>query len=207
MKRVLAGLILVVLLGGGIAYNLRPPRQSPAVTTKQESVAEVHQSSAEPGILKPYIVSRKVISLIGTVKADRQAIISTKIPARIAGISVRAGDKVTAEKSLIRLEDIDVKAQADAARAALDGANAQYKKAIEGKRARKIEMVSKVSEARGGLATALAKLRQAELGLLLSNSTAVSDVERAEAAIRQAESGLKQANIGVSHGGETVQGP
>src|SRR5207302_10579417 len=95
--------------------------------------------------------------------------------------------------------------QLSSAQAGIEAAEAQYRKAIDGKRARAVEMDSKISEARSGLATALAKQKQAELAVTLTGSSALSDVERAAAGIKQAEAGLRQADIGLDQAEDLVK--
>jgi multidrug resistance efflux pump len=205
MKRAILGFILVVLLSGGIFYNVRSRNQPPAIASADELQSNVSARSARAKVPVPVHQPPTKLTLTGIVKAERQAAVSAKVPARITAVPVRQGDRVSAGQVLIRLDDRDVKSQAGSALAALEGAIAHLNKAIAGKRVRKTEMEGKVSEAKAGLVAALSKLHQAELGLLLTNSSALSDAERADSAVRQAEAGIKQANIAVTQAEDTAK--
>ncbi len=132
------------------------------------------------------------------VRADRQAVVTAKTPSAIVAVNVRAGNHVSAGQVLVRLDGREAAGQAANARAGIAAAEAQYRKALDGKRAHAIEMDSKVSEARNGLALALAKLKPAELAVTLTASSAASEADRAAAGVKQAEAGLHQALAGLS---------
>jgi multidrug resistance efflux pump len=205
MKRLIAGFILVALLSWGIFYNVRSRNQPPATASANELQSNASARNSTTVVAPMTQPAPTKLILIGVVKADRQASVSAKNPAKVNLILVHQGDHVSTGQALVRLDDRDLRAQTGSALAAMDGANSQLSKAVAGRRARKTEMNAKVSEAKAGLATALTKLRQADLGLLLTNSSALSDSERAEGAVRQAEAGLKQANTGVIQAEDTVK--
>lgn len=205
MRRLLAIVTLLAILVAGVVYNLRA-RNAPALGAAAPAGAgnpddplTVTVATARRRLL------RQELTLIGVLRADRQAAISARVPGRILAVLVREGDRVRAGQPLVRMDIGDAQAQVAGAAAGVAAAEAQYRKAIDGKRARRIEMDASIAEAEAGLRTALARQRQAELALQLTDRSAVSDKERAEAAVRQAEAGLRQAETGLNQANETLK--
>ncbi len=193
LNRIIAALALVGILAWAVYYNARE-RNAP-INPRRVPVSTADASQGAPFVTPPAEreVQPQSIAVTGVLRADRKAAISAKMPSRVSAILVRDGESVRAGQPLVRLDLGDTTAQADSAKAGVEAAMAQYRKALDGKRARAVEMDSQISQAEGGLRTALAKQRQAELSIRLSDSSATSDAERAQAAVRQAESGVRQA--------------
>jgi multidrug resistance efflux pump len=118
---------------------------------------------------------------------------------------VRDGQQVKTGQPLVRL-DVGVPGAAVAgAEAGVRAAQAQVRKAIDGKRARLVELDSQISQAEAGLRTALAKQKQAELAIRLDRSASSSDTVKAEAGVRQAEAGLRQAETAYRQAADTLK--
>jgi len=205
MNRALAGLALAAILALAVFYNLRthndprsPVRPAALTAPPEKAAASAIAVSGQRG-------AERRISVVGTIRADREAAISPRVPGRVVAVLVHAGDTVRAGQELVRLDIGNTHAQAAGAQAGIDAAEAQYQKAIDGRRARAVELDSQISQAEGGLRTALAKQRQAELALRLNDSSNTSDVERAEAAERQAEAGVRQADAGYRQAADTLK--
>jgi HlyD family secretion protein len=201
MKRLLALLILLGILTAAILYNLRARSAPPALPAEQNGSGAIPVTA---GVAERRAI-RQTLALVGVLRADRQAAISAKVPGRILAVLVRDGDRVRRGQPLVRMDIGDAQAQVAGAQAGIRAAQAQYRKAIDGKRAREVEQDALIAQARGGLAVAQAKLKQAELGVTLTRSAADSDSERAAAAVRQAEAGLKQAEAGLTQAEETLR--
>lgn len=147
----------------------------------------------------------RTLTVMGVVRADHQASITAKVPSRVAAVLVRDGQFVRRGAALVRLDLGDAAAQIEAARAGVDAALAQYRKAVEGKAARLVEVDGAIAQALAGLRTAVAKERQAELGVTLTADAAASDAERASAGVKQAQAGLSQAEAGLQQAQETLR--
>ena len=78
------------------------------------------------------------IAVTGTMEAT-QVDVSAKIVGRILSLRVREGDRVTEGQLLIRLDDTDLRAEADRAEAALRTAEAQLRDLLAGARREEIE--------------------------------------------------------------------
>lgn len=207
MKRAAVVIALLVLLGGAIAYFVGAQHSaSPQKPAGGENVVAAAPPTAAPVTVAEVRrrESRDLVTLTGTLQADQQATITARFPSRISDVLVRDGDAVRRGQALVRLDVRDAQAQVAGAQAAIQAAEAQYRKAVEGKQARAVEMDAQVSQAEGGLRQALAKQRQAQLGVKVSETEAQSDADRAEGAVRQAEAGLRSAEAGLKQANDAV---
>jgi len=194
MRNLLAGLVLVLLVGGALAYNRLTARrieESGRVAAAIPEPAAVSVATARPRRLE------ETITVVGTLRADDQAAVTAPIPARVRAVLVREGDRVAAGAPVLRLDLAAGAARVEGASAAEAAAMAQRDKAVEALRARRVEMDSKVAEAEGAVQAARSRVRQAELGLELTVRAAAGDAEKAQAGMRQAEAALAQAESGL----------
>lgn len=220
MNRVIAGLVLAGILGWAVYYNLRE-RVAPTLPTTptqgtkgipgSQALSDAAYPAAKPSDTPqtdrsvPSETSPRTITVVGIVRADKQAAISARVPGRVVTVLVRDGHQVRAGQPLVRLDVGDAGAQVAGAEAGVDAAQAQYRKALNGKRARVVEIDSQISQAEGGLRTALAKHRQAQLAIRLGDRSSISDTQRALAAVRQAEAGLRLADTGFGQAADTLK--
>lgn len=173
MKKAVVILVLVALLGTGLMWLRRP-----AVVT-----AEV----VSRGPL------RDVISASGIVEA-RSVVLAAKVPARVAEIALREGNRVRAGQVLIRLESDELTAQVSQARAALAAAAAQLSSARELLRVEQAEIEGAVGQAEAQVTIARSQLIKAKAGARAEEvNAAQAQVAQAEAAFDQAERDLRRA--------------
>ncbi|MCK9396159.1 MAG: efflux RND transporter periplasmic adaptor subunit [Methylobacter sp.] len=117
---VLALILLLLYMQGGFVSKVSPGLSpQPGDANAQKSNTAVVEKKQVDDIL----------SWPGTVKSRTVANIAPKMTARIIEIKVHAGDKVKKGDVIARLDERDVKAQENAALAALSGANAQANRA------------------------------------------------------------------------------
>lgn len=114
------------------------------------------------------------IQVTGNMEAT-QVDVSAKIAGRILSLRVREGDRVTEGHLLVRLDDAELKAEAERAEAALKSAEAQLRDLLAGARREEIE------EAR-----ATADRAQSQLNDLLAGARR-EEIEQAREAVRSAE--------------------
>lgn len=195
MKRALAICLMVGVVAWALVYNIRARNASPPKPTAQSIGSGEAAVTATPVRRR---AMRRTLTLVGLLKSDANAAISPKVPGRILSILVREGQQVRAGQPLAQMDIGDMQAQVGAAAAAVRAAEAQARKATDGKAARATEIDGQIAQAAGGLRIAQAKLKQAELGVTLGDSSAISDSERAAAGVRQAEAGLRQAEVGLA---------
>ncbi len=204
LKRVVHAILLIAVLGAALAYFIRslgPQRRlvPSGGQSRSEELVPVTVATARHRALQ------RILTVIGVVRADRQSAITAKVPSRVAAVLVRDGQFVHRGDALVRLDLGDTAAQIEAARAGVDAAEAQYRKAVEGKAARLVELDGAIVQATAGLRTALAKERQAELAVTLATDAATSDANKAAAGVKQAQAGLSQADAALRQAEDTVR--
>ena len=204
MSRAISIAVLVGIVALAAVYNVRSRDVPPPVPGSHSATA------GQQGVPVTVTVARRrtmtrALTLVGIVRAQQQASISPKVPARVRQVLVRDGEQVRRGQPLVLLDMGDMRAQIAGAQAGVAAARAQYSKAVEGKTARRAELDSQVAQAQGGLDLARARLRQAELGVRLTDTAARSDAARADAGVKQAEAGLRQAEAGYAQASEAAK--
>lgn len=197
-------LTLILLIGAVLAACKAAPEGEAA-----KAVVEVTTAKAERADLSLTVRSP------ATIFPRQQANIVARLTARIARLEVRKGDRVAAGQLLARLENRDLIAQRDGARAAIAEAEASLQKTTGG------TLPTEIQRGRGQVATARASLDQAqkiydrrkqlfeqgaipERDLLLSETTLAQartelDVARKSLDLLETQSGEKDIRIAQSH--------
>ncbi len=107
--------LLTVVIGVGIAWQaMKPVPPTKVVTAKVEKVASL----------------RAIVTATGEIRANQFVDIQAEVAGVITELNVREGDKVEKGAVLLRLDDLQLKAEADAAAAQLGAAEADAKNAI-----------------------------------------------------------------------------
>jgi RND family efflux transporter MFP subunit len=114
-------LILLLLYMQGSFVSKVPPGLSP-------QPADSNAPQSDTAVVEKMQVD-DILTWPGTVKSRTVANIAPKMTARIIEIKVKAGDKVKKGDIIARLDERDIKAQEQAALAALAGAHAQANRA------------------------------------------------------------------------------
>ncbi len=135
-RRTLFVWTIVLLVGGGITWRaLKGPEPTTIKTSKVEQVPTL----------------RAIVSATGEIRAKEFVDIQAEVPGVIVDLPVHEGDQVEKGTVLLRLDDLQLKAEEDSARAQVGSAEAEAKNAEVG-----------VATAEANLAgehTALANLR------------------------------------------------
>lgn len=109
--------LLVATAGGGIAWQaLKPPAPTKVVTAKAEKVAQL----------------RSIVSATGEIRAKEFVDIQAEVTGVITELLVREGDTVEQGAVLLRLEDLQLRAEVDSAVAQVGAAEADAKNAEVG---------------------------------------------------------------------------
>lgn len=133
------------------------------------------------------------LNLTGSVVSDSKATLSTRLPARIVGVSISEGKAVSAGQVAIQLDDSEMQGQARTAFAGLNAAIAMARKAEEGLKAQLLKADSDIATARSGVKQAEIKRQQAILGRDALKGDNAADKRLADEAVRKAEIGHEQA--------------
>ncbi len=169
-----AGLTLLLLALAGV---FKPKVSAENASTRQPAPTDLPVAEVRL-IRRP-----QYESAVGTVRAVHEAAVASKLLAKVVEVRVKAGQAVTRDEVLVRLDDSDLQArlkQAEAARAAAEAT--QQRAEVEYQRARRLIGSRAISQAEFDQATAAWRSATAEL-------------ERAQQAVREAKVVLDYATI------------
>jgi len=131
-------------------------------------------------------------SAVGTIRAVHETSIGSKLLARVVEVNLKAGQRVQAGDVLVRLDDTDLQAKFQQAKAAVASAQALRAQAdIDQKRAAKLIEAKAVS--RQQYDTAVTALRSAD-----------ADLRRAEEAVKELQATLDWATLRAPMGGIVI---
>jgi RND family efflux transporter MFP subunit len=156
---VLALILLLLYMQGSFVSKI-PPGSSP--------LAKDSKIPANTAVVEKKQVD-DILAWPGTVKSRTVANIAPKTTARIIEIKVNAGDKVKKGDVIARLDERDVKAQENAALAALASANAQANRA-QADEQRTRSLYSKEAATRENFDAVIARAKEAQAAVSQANS-------------------------------------
>lgn len=167
---------LVLLAGAACSTTSEPkPDVSAAAPLRGLATAPVAESSLRPSL-----------SYVATLRAARDASLSTAVGGRVEKLSVQIGDRVRRGAELVRLRDVDARAAVASAGAALAQAKARAGGAVD------LEATPDVRAARIALEAAR-DARERMAPLLARGSVSEQDVWRVKAQERTADAQLDAA--------------
>ncbi|MDW8206554.1 MAG: efflux RND transporter periplasmic adaptor subunit [Chloroherpetonaceae bacterium] len=196
---VAVGAIVVLALLSAQALRLRekapdsPPRARPAVSNMPRPASTHMRAPTNPQIVAEPDDTERTLALFGTIQAESQVTLSVRMPARIASVAVRQGDRVTPGQIILRLDDTDLQSELRSAQAAVRAAQAQVRQAIAGREARRVEGEATMQQAQSSLQQAQIKLRQAEIAQQAARDDLDAERHLAHEGLRKAEAALEQA--------------
>jgi RND family efflux transporter MFP subunit len=159
-------LILLLLYMQGSFVSKVPPGLSPQ--SSDSNIPESHTALVEKKQVED------ILAWPGTVRSRTVANIAPRMTARILDIKVNAGDKVKKGDVIARLDERDIRAQENAALAALAGANAQASRAKADEQ-RTRSLYSKEAATREKFDAAIAQAKEAQAAVSQATS-AVSEI-------------------------------
>lgn len=180
--RAIAGAVLVIAVGGGIAANQMnkklaagsAPAEKPAVEVKAPAPPEVGVETVLAGSLM------EPVRVTGTLRTDEEVTISTKATGLVKAVYAKEGDRVTRGQLLVELDASELTAQRERAVAAVRAAEAQ------------------VAEAEAAVKVAAAKAQQARTNTGIKDTGAQTEYRRAEQNLATAKVRLSQAKSQAS---------
>lgn len=132
-------------------------------------------------------------SAVGTVEADRQSTIASRILSRVVSIDVEAGQRVEQGQVLAMLDDSDLRQRLEQSQAVLDAARATLDQAVE-------ELTRAERSAAQGAASELEVIRARN-----AVRAADADVQRAERSVAEAKTVLDYAVIRAPFAGIVIE--
>src|SRR6516225_5718620 len=129
LPRFTGTLVLAVVMTAGVAALLLVLAGvfKPKVSTEP---SVVHQAAtADLPLAEVRLITRpRYESAVGTVRAVHEAAVATKLLAKVVEVKVKAGQAVTRDEVLVRLDDSDLQARLKQAEAALAAAKAAHER-------------------------------------------------------------------------------
>ncbi|MCX7092438.1 MAG: efflux RND transporter periplasmic adaptor subunit [Methylobacter sp.] len=155
---VLALILLLLYMQGSFVSKVQPGLSPLAKESRSSDTAIVEKRQVDDILAWP-----------GTVKSRTVANIAPKTTARIIEIKVNAGDKVKKGDVIARLDERDIKAQENAAQAALASASAQASRALADEQ-RTRSLYSKEAATRESFDAVVARAKEAQAGVSQATS-------------------------------------
>jgi len=140
---------------------------------------------------------RRTVRLGGTLRSGSEATLSPKQGGRVTGVYVHEGQSVRRGQVLVTLDNADARRQAEQAAAGVAAARANWEKALEGVRLKRLDVERRIADARQAVELAQLQVAKVEAGIRLQARAAQADVARAQAGVDAARSALAQAKRGA----------
>lgn len=134
-RRTILIIILVLLAVVGYRYYIKKAEKKAKLASEVATGIPVELAKVRLGDIT------KIVSASGTIKAEREVNVITKIPGKVGSVYCKEGDYVRRGKVVIRLEDDEVKAQVNQARAAVAVAKTREQLAQTGARPQERQQV------------------------------------------------------------------
>ena len=182
MRRIGCIVVILVVVGVGLLAALR-------VKALRARGQRASGPQAIPVEVRPVTRSDLVAGaeVTGTLATDEKVAIASKIPGRVEFVAAREGQPVRAGQVVVKLDDRDVAAQVQQAKAALEAARVRLAQAGTAAQMQTTRSGTDVAQAEAALAAA-----QAQLAALRSGARP-QERKLAEYAVAQAKSGLDNA--------------
>ena len=181
------GIIVLVLVVGTLILRInqakltasagKPPKVTPMVNVEPVSLMTLQQT----------------LQVTGNLRSNQDINLGSKISGRVARVLVLEGQHVKRGQIVVKLDDKDLKAQVDQARAGVLTAQAHVKQAQANYPSTKAQVESGVVQAEAALQQAQAKLRQAQLNEPNQTTTLNSQLKNAQEAVNVSQSRVTQA--------------
>ncbi len=136
---------------------------------------------------------KSIYIMAGKLETDNQVNVSSKISARVSGISVNVGSVVNQGDTVIKLDTQDLQAQVDQAQAAVNTANANLTNAMNSTRPEQIEQAQAALDSAKATYDVAKKDYNRTKALVDAGAATEVQLETAQQQLTSAESGQKSA--------------
>jgi HlyD family secretion protein len=184
---VILGAILVVLIIGTLILRIKQTKEA-AMAGKPPKVTPM--VNVEPVRLTTL---QQTLQVTGNLRSNQDINLGSKISGRVARVLVKEGDHVKRGQVVVQLDDKDLRAQVDQARAGVLTAQAHVKQAQANYPSTAAQVESGVVQAQSALQQAQAKLRQAQLNEPNQTTTLNSQLKNAQEAVNVSQARVTQA--------------
>jgi len=197
MKRLIAILVPILILGGLIAWRLSVKRTEVAAMAKQRAA----RAGATPQVCLATAERRDLQSAFeatGTLESPLNVKISSKISGRIETLAVQEGDRVSRGQVLVRLDGSQIEADVQRAGAAVAEANYRLAQAQINQGPTTVNVATQIKQQQASVASARADLDQAQKNLASQIAAAQANVSDIEARIANADAGIANARAAIN---------
>ncbi len=181
------GVIVVALVIGTLMLRIKQSKQAALVGKPPKTTPMVNVEAASLTTLQ------QTLQVTGNLRSNQDINLGSKISGRVAKVLVREGQYVKRGQVVVELDDKDLKAQVDQARAGVLTAQAHVKQAQANYPSTAAQVESGVVQAEAALQQAQAKLRQAQLNEPNQTTSLNSQLKNAQEAVNVSQSRLAQA--------------
>ena len=175
--RIIGTLGLAAFFTAGVVYMMMAlaghfdPKVNPMTAARPAEPVDLGENAVEVKLVK----RPRTESAVGTIRALHEAVVASKILARVKEVKVKAGQTVKANDELVVLDGADLQARLQQAQAAESGATAKLNQAhTDVERAKRLRAVNSVSQQ---------EFEQANTAYL----AAKAELDRAQQAVKEAQ--------------------
>lgn len=197
MKRLIAVVLPVLVLGGLITWRVQAKHQDVAAMARQG----IARAQALPQVGVAVAETREITSVFkgtGTLEAPLNVKISPKISGRINYLQVQEGDRVRRGQVLVRLDASEIEAQVRQAEASVAEANYRLAQALIGQKPTTVGVQTQVKQQQAAVASASADYEQARQTLNFEIAAAQATVDDFQARIDTTQANINNANARIN---------
>ena len=194
--------VLLVLVGVGCGGAVEQSATSDREPTPVE-VAIVRSASLE-----------EQLAVVGTVRAEHEVVVAARLLSYIQSIAVREGDAVTAGQTLVTLDDRELRAGVEAARAAQREAESAIRATEQGIAAARAQLhLAELTHARYTDLLAEESVAQQEFDVVdarlasAASALAAAESRKTQAEAKRAQADAALASADVAHGYAVIAAP
>ncbi len=183
-KRVLSGLLILVLIVGGVWYY----RKTKAAKADDE-LPEIETASVER---KDLTIT---VSASGTLEALTTVEVKSRSGGEVTGMYVEAGDYVEAGQLIAQVDPTQIRTRADQASADVVAARASTSQARLNAQLQEVQTATTLTQAQASLEVARGDVNQSEHELAKERQTNADNIKKAKASLTSAKASRTQATI------------
>ena len=183
-KRVLSGLLILVVIVGGVWYF----RKTKAAKEADE-LPEIETASVERKDLTITISASGVLEALTTVE------VKSRSGGEVTGMYVEAGDYVEAGQLIAQVDPTQIRTRADQASADVVAARASTSQARLNAQLQEVQTATTLTQAQASLEVARGDVNQSEHELAKERQTSADNIKKAKASLASAKASRTQAII------------
>ncbi|MEN6403595.1 MAG: efflux RND transporter periplasmic adaptor subunit [Armatimonadia bacterium] len=197
MKRLIAIILPVVILGSLITWRVIAKRTEAAAMTKQRAA----RAGASPEVCAVPAELREIQSIFeatGTLEAPLNVKISSKISGRINFLEAHEGDRVRRGQVLVRLDATEIEGEVRRQQAAVAEAEYRLAQAQINEGPTKANVATQIKQQAAAVASARADFDQVQQNLASQVATKEADVSDLQARVQSAQAAIDNAKAHIN---------